>query len=162
MKPRRHGFEHRQAHFAHTARFQQSRPKNQRPNNQRPVGLTAKDGGLSIRRNGFDSRTGCFTSRAACRRGRRTTSERSEVWLSRLVGGQEIAGSNPAVLTGTAKRVFAGSPIIGWRCRREHACIGSRRVSVRLRVTRLEMDATKKTNGSRGLVAQIRLITGLR
>ena len=25
--------------------------------------------------------------------------ERSEAWLSRLVGGQEIAGSNPAVLT---------------------------------------------------------------
>lgn len=25
--------------------------------------------------------------------------ERSEVWLSRLVGGQEVAGSNPAVLT---------------------------------------------------------------
>ena len=29
---------------------------------------------------------------------RPTFSERGEAWLSRLVGGQEIAGSNPAVL----------------------------------------------------------------
>ncbi len=31
--------------------------------------------------------------------------ERSEAWLSRLVGGQEIAGSNPAVLTDKTYRV---------------------------------------------------------
>ena len=31
--------------------------------------------------------------------------ERSEAWLSRLVGGQEIAGSNPAVLTGNRAEV---------------------------------------------------------
>ena len=31
--------------------------------------------------------------------------ERSEAWLSRLLGGQEIAGSNPAVLTSNRAEV---------------------------------------------------------
>ena len=45
--------------------------------------------------------------------------ERSEAWLSRLVGGQEIAGSNPAVLTDNRDvgqrlaRVFWEHEIVG-------------------------------------------------
>ncbi len=46
-----------------------------------------EDRALSRRRGGFDSRTGYWEP------------ERSEAWLSRLVGGQEIGGSNPPVLT---------------------------------------------------------------
>ncbi len=46
-----------------------------------------EDTGPSSREDGFDSHTGRFTT------------ERSEAWLSRLLGVQEIAGSNPAILT---------------------------------------------------------------
>ena len=43
-----------------------------------------------------------------------TFSERGEVWLSHLVGGQGIAGSNPAVLTEQSGRGADGStPALG-------------------------------------------------
>ena len=46
--------------------------------------------------------------------------ERSEAWLSRLVGGQEIAGSNPAVLTDN-RDVGQRLACVFW----EHEIVGS-------------------------------------
>ena len=75
MKPRRHGFEHRQAHFALRARA------------RRPV-----------------QRTGAGTTNPGWAWVRLPDgvleAERGEAWLSRQVGDLEIVGSNPTVLTG--------------------------------------------------------------
>ena len=73
-------------------------------------------------------------------------SERGEAWLSRLVGGQEIVGSNPTVLTD--RRLWAQVQM-GARLLWEQKVSGS-------------TPECPTRSGSRGLVAQIRLITGLR
>ena len=95
-----------------------------------PVRLVAQDSGLSIRKQGFDSPTG-YSIRT---------------WrslVSHVVGGHEIVGSNPAVLTDNTGRGADGStPALG--------AGGSRFDS-----------GVPDLNGSRGLVVQTRLITAL-
>ena len=83
-----------------------------------------------------------------------TRSERGKAWLSRVVGGHEIAGSNPAVLTDRATRqsgrgADGSTPALG--AGGSDSVFGS--------ASDVFDSEVPDLNGSRGLVAHTRLIT---
>ncbi len=76
-------------------------------------------------------------------------SERGEAWISRLVGGQEIVGSNPTFLT---DETFRAEVQMGARLFWEQ--------EPRLREKRRFDPELPDSNGSRGLVAPSLIDTG--